>query len=59
MVVAGIAGSAGWRATSRPRSSIAYGNVTMIDAVAHDGLVDAAENIAMGTLTERQAALFK
>ncbi|NKE08453.1 MULTISPECIES: acetyl-CoA C-acetyltransferase [Kocuria] len=35
------------------RQGTAYGNVTMIDAVAHDGLVDAAENIAMGTLTER------
>lgn len=35
------------------RHGAAYGNVTMVDAVAHDGLVDAAENIAMGTLTER------
>lgn len=35
------------------RKGSAYGNVTMVDAVAHDGLVDAAENIAMGTLTER------
>lgn len=35
------------------RKGRAYGDVTMVDAVAHDGLVDAAENIAMGTLTER------
>ncbi|MDO5619773.1 acetyl-CoA C-acetyltransferase [Kocuria sp.] len=35
------------------RKGKAYGDVTMVDAVAHDGLVDATENIAMGTLTER------
>lgn len=34
------------------RKGKSYGDVTMVDAVAHDGLVDAAQNIAMGTLTE-------
>ncbi|MFE5852271.1 acetyl-CoA C-acetyltransferase [Streptomyces sp. NPDC056500] len=43
----------------KSREGFKYGAVGMLDAMAHDGLTDPFENIAMGESTERHNALLK
>lgn len=38
------------------RSGMRYGNMQLIDAIAHDGLTDFACGLSMGAVTEKLAA---
>lgn len=41
------------------RKGAPYGNQTLVDGLAHDGLTDAYNNIAMGLCAEKTATDFE